>query len=101
MSNRTERGRFVKGVSGNPKGRPKTLKADYLGIMANIVTPKKWAEIIERATKDAAKGNAAARKWIADYLLGRPVEHVKAEIKTTALTLEEWRKLAQERRDSC
>ncbi len=87
-------GRFVKGVSGNPKGRPKGTpkkkKAEYLQIMRDVVTPQKWKTIVERATTDAKKGNSTARKWLSDYVLGRPVQRVKAEIKTTALTLEEW-----------
>lgn len=95
---RDVKGRFVLGWKGGP-GRPPAAKKEYLDILAETVTATAWRAIVTRAITDAKKGNAAARKWIADYLLGHPIARVEAEIKTTALTLEEWRKRAEERRE--
>jgi hypothetical protein len=63
------------GQSGNPAGRPKKAReVAYLDTFRQVVTPDKWQAIIERAYQDAKKGDAAARKWIADYLIGPPIE---------------------------
>lgn len=80
---RDEKGRFIKGVSGNPKGRsPREVEEDYRAILVSNVTKEDWAQIVKRAVVDAKKGDTAARKFIADYLIGLPVqrqEHTGAD----------------------
>jgi len=72
---RDKKGRFVSGVSGNPKGRaPKSREERYLEILISTVTEQDWQAIIIRAVTDAKRGDATARKWLADYLIGPPVE---------------------------
>lgn len=72
---RDEKGRFIKGVVTNPRGRPpKEREARYLDIMLTTVTPDDWAKIIIRAAEQAKRGDAPARKWLSDYLLGPPVQ---------------------------
>jgi hypothetical protein len=72
---RDKKGRFVKGVSGNPRGRlPKSREQRYLDILVATVTEQDWQQIITRAIADAKKGDTAARKWLADYIIGPPVE---------------------------
>jgi len=82
---RTKDGRFVKGVSANPSGRPKTrsLSKAYKQQLESIcpIDPKQrnWAEVIaERLTVLAAKGNAQAAVELADRVEGR-VKQVMAE----------------------
>jgi hypothetical protein len=70
-----EKGRFVKGVSGNPAGRPKKEREqEYHDILVSVVTPVEWKAIVSKAVDQAKRGDSVARKWLADYLIGPPVE---------------------------
>jgi len=42
--------------------------------LTEVVTPEVWVAIVKRAVEDAKQGDARARAWLADYLIGRPVE---------------------------
>jgi hypothetical protein len=68
---RDDKGRFVKGVSGNPKGRsPKDREERYYEILLTAVTFEDWQAIVKKAAEQARKGDAVARKWLSDYLVG-------------------------------
>ena len=68
---RDEKGRFVKGVSGNPNGRsPKDREERYYNILLTAVTFEDWQEIVRKAADQARRGDAVARKWLSDYLVG-------------------------------
>ena len=70
---RKENGQFVKGVSGNPAGRPKKEReVRYMEITMNTCTYADWQAIINKAVAQAKKGDSVARKWLADYLIGVP-----------------------------
>lgn len=72
MPERDERGRFVKGNRASP-GRPKrNTETRYLEIMMAEVTPEYWAGITRRAIADALKGLPEARRWLSDYVIGKP-----------------------------
>ena len=69
------KGGFKKGVSGNPKGRaPKQREVQYMDALVSCVSVDDWKEIITKAVTDAKRGDNVARKFIADYLIGPPVE---------------------------
>ncbi len=71
---RDKNGRFVKGNGGGP-GRPKKEReVEYYRILQFRCTPDRWQKIIDKALEQAERGDAAARKWLADYLIGPPVE---------------------------
>ena len=71
---RDENGRFIKGNGGGP-GRPrKEREVEYYRIMQLHVTPDRWGKIVQKALEQAERGDAVARKWLADYLIGPPVE---------------------------
>jgi hypothetical protein len=73
--NPTGKGGFTKGVSGNPEGRKsRPVEERYLEIFRKAVTPEDWESIVARAVLDAKRGDTAARKFIADYLIGPPIE---------------------------
>ena len=77
MVNRNAKGQLEKGSILNPKGRqPREKEHDYLNIMLNIVTPKRWAIIVNKAADQAERGDAVARKWLADYIVGEPEHNV-------------------------
>ena len=73
---RDENGRFVKGWSGGPGRPPKAREERFMEITLSAVTFKDWTDIIKKAVQQAKRGNSAARKFLADYLLGPPNQRV-------------------------
>lgn len=74
MVKQDEHGRFVKGHTGGP-GRPKRKTEEaYFDAFRKYVKPEDWKAIIEKAITDAKDGDTAARKFLADYLIGPPIE---------------------------
>jgi len=73
VTERDANGRFVKGEYKGGPGRPKKKREErYLEITLNTVTFEKWKKIIEKAAEQAARGDKDARKFLAEYLLGKP-----------------------------
>ena len=71
---RDKTGKFVKGHPGMG-GRPSKAKEEmYYRILITSCTADDWTAIVEKAVKQAKLGDATARKWLADYLIGPPVE---------------------------
>jgi hypothetical protein len=65
---------FKKGQSGNPKGRPPESvdrRRSYLCALSDEVSLDDWKEIAAHAKADALKGDAKARQWLSDYLIGK------------------------------
>jgi hypothetical protein len=74
MTERDENGKFKQGNSGGP-GRPKKEREErYLEITLTTVTFEKWSKIVAKACEQALRGDAVARKWLSDYLVGPPVQ---------------------------
>lgn len=77
---RDTKGRFVQGGPGGP-GRPRReTELEYLKAMREVVTMEDWQAICQAAVREAKKGDASARKWLASYLMGAP------EFKATPLS---------------
>jgi hypothetical protein len=73
---RDEKGKFVKGNPGGGR-KPRQVEKDYLAIFRSSVTPDDWRAIIEKAVTDAKRGDATARKFIADYMIGAPTQRTE------------------------
>jgi hypothetical protein len=72
---RDKSGKFVKGHENVSPGRPKREREEiYYRILMTACSADDWALIIDKAVKQAKAGDATARKWLADYLIGPPVE---------------------------
>lgn len=75
MVTRGDKGQLQKGSVLNPKGRPKKSREErYLKMLTTSVSDDDWQAIIDRAVSDAKRGDATARKWLTDYLIGPPIE---------------------------
>jgi len=75
MGDRDENGRFAKGSTGNPRGRaPREREERYYEILMSAVTFDVWEQIVKKAAEQAKKGDAMARKWLADYIVGSPIQ---------------------------
>lgn len=79
---RKPNGTFAPGNPGGP-GRPRRqTEAAYLVALSEAVTVEDWQEIVRVAVVAAKSGDAQARKWLSDYLLG--VNPPQAERPTLA-----------------
>ena len=91
-------GGFVKGVSGNPNGRPKKEREQrFLEITLSTVTFDDWKDIVTKAVKQAKTGDAVARKWLSDYLMGPPVQ--RSEVDATVKANMSWKDFIQNGND--
>jgi len=78
MVERDEHGRFVKGSTGNPRGRlPKEREERFLEITLSTVTFTDWKDIVNKAVVQAKHGDSQARKFLADYLIGPPIQRTE------------------------
>jgi len=79
---RDANGRFVKGNGGGPGRPPKQREQRYYEIALNACTFKDWRIIWKKAIEQAKDGDKDARKFVADYLIGKPpqkLEHTGAD----------------------
>ena len=77
VNNRTKKGTFKKGVSGNPKGRPPKEFAlnEHIRSYANLKIKNKKTmleAVVERVYQEALDGNMTAVAYLSDRILGRP-----------------------------
>ena len=70
---RDEHGRFVKGVGG-PGRPPRAREERFLEITLEACTFEDWKAVVKKAVELAKRGDATARKWLADYLIGPPAQ---------------------------
>lgn len=74
---RDEKGRFIKGHTGNPTGRmPKDREVKFYDLTVSAVSEDEWVKVVKTAVRLAIKGDAQARKWLSDYLVGLPQQKV-------------------------
>lgn len=78
---RDNHGRFVKGNGGGP-GRPKRVREErYYEITTNTCTFKDWEDIVKKAVSQAKRGDAVARKWLSDFLVGVPEQPISGALR--------------------
>lgn len=72
---RDEKGRFIKGSKPNPNGRPsKPREQKFYEITLSAVTYDDWKAIVGKAVEQAKRGDYQARKFLAEHLIGLPVQ---------------------------
>lgn len=66
---RDEKGRFIKGKSGNPNGRPpKATEQEYLDAIFEVVPLLRFKKMIEKQAARAEKGDIRSFEVIAKYV---------------------------------
>ena len=74
MSGRDGKGQFAKGNGGGP-GRPKKNREDRYYEIAMTACPfADWRAIWKTAVEQVKSGDSTARKFVADYLIGPPIQ---------------------------
>ena len=81
MAQRDSNGRFTKGnkaAQGSGGGRPRRcVEEKYLQALSRRVTMKDWEKVITVAIQFAKAGDARARQWLSDYLMGKPIQRME------------------------
>lgn len=75
MTERDEKGRFIKGESGNPGGRP-SGELSITALIDNAVTPQDWAFIFNKLLSMARRGNLKAIEMLMDRRFGKAVQAI-------------------------
>lgn len=76
---RDERGRWLKGSTGNPAGRPpREHEETYRRIMITKITPEKFGEMLDRQIARAMKGELPAFSFIC-RLLGLDIQRIEQD----------------------
>lgn len=61
----------------NPFGRPKRkVEQEYHDAMIGRVPMERWLKVVDKALEQAEAGDPVARKWIGEYLQGKPTEQI-------------------------
>lgn len=55
-------------------------EADYLGVLLDAVQLDEWREVVSAALEAAKAGDATARAWLAQYLVGKPIAPAPAPL---------------------
>jgi hypothetical protein len=74
---RNELGQFVAGNAGGPGRPPRSTEQAYMEATINNCSLEDWGAIVRRAVQDAIAGDAQARTFLANYLIGKPKETVQ------------------------
>ena len=80
MNGRENNGQFTKGNQaakgnkGGPGRPPRVKEPRFYELMGQVVTDADLRNIIGQAVKDAIEGDNQARKFIADYIAGPPIQ---------------------------
>jgi hypothetical protein len=58
---------FIKGTANHRR-----TEGDYMSTLLDIVTLDDWQDVVSSALSAAKQGDAQARAWLAQYLVGKP-----------------------------
>jgi len=78
-------GRFVNGNGGGPGRPPREREQKYYEITMTTCTFQEWQDVVQKAVAQAKRGDAVARKWLSDYLVGVPEIPVSSEVTILGL----------------
>lgn len=70
------------------------MEERYLKALTNRVTLKDWRLIVDKALEQALDGDDKARRWLGEYLIGKPAERLAGvqgdAVEVVNYTPEQW-----------
>ena len=72
MAQRNEKGQFAAGNKASPGRKPRPAEVNFLNILKECITADDWRKVVNTAVSLAMAGDAKAREWIGNYLIGKP-----------------------------
>ena len=91
---RDSKGRWLKGKPPGPGRSPMKKEERYYRLTIESVTDEDWVEIVIKAVKQAKQGQWRAREWLANYIIGRPVQVIDANVNNKTIEViyvDDWR----------
>ena len=79
------------GISKGKTGRPKKSREQrYHEILLRACTYSDWRKIVKKAVEQAVAGDKDARKWLAEYSIGKPPQKqiIEGDIGLTMIPLD-------------
>lgn len=67
MARRKQTAELIRGHAAHRR-----TEGDYMGVLLGAVTLEDWRDVVNNAKAAAKAGDAQARAWLAQYLMGRP-----------------------------
>jgi len=67
MAKRKQQQNFIKGTASHSR-----TEGDYMSTLLDTVTLEDWQDVVSNALTAAKQGDAQARAWLAQYLVGKP-----------------------------
>lgn len=67
MARQKTNGQLIHGTATHRR-----TEGDYLRVLLDTVTLDDWRDVVANTLQAAKQGNAAARGWLAQYLIGKP-----------------------------
>ena len=83
MMQRDDKGRFVRGNKASPGRPPKEREIKFYELTLSAVSDTDWEDIVCTAVRLAKRGDAQARKWLSDYLIGVPSQSLELSGKNS------------------
>jgi hypothetical protein len=78
MARRKQQQNYIKGTAKHSR-----TEGDYMSALLETVTLEDWQDVVSSTLAAAKQGDAQARAWLAQYLVGKPV--VKAPSPLTVV----------------
>jgi hypothetical protein len=79
-------GKFLPGHTGNPAGRPPRVREmEYLELTQTSCSLADWKAVVKKAVEQAKAGDYQARRFLAGYLMGEPVNRSEINAQVAAV----------------
>lgn len=62
----------------NTRNGHRPVERDYITILADLITPDTWRDVVRETVELAKKGDSKAREWITRFVLGKNPDSLSA-----------------------